>query len=285
MMRWECKRIGIVVKRNSKEALTTAREIVSFLNQKGLEPVNATLNKIPSNELGLSSEPQDFDEEICRVIVIGGDGTFLRVIQELTSKELSPVIMTIGAGRRCFYFDIDSSEATLYIDRFLKNDFLVQQYFLGSISIENEKTYSFLNEAVLVGDRARLARLEVYIGTTKLYDVFGDGLIISTSTGSTAYSLSAGGPVIEPSFASFVITPLASIQLSNRPVVISPLLEIRVLVRKDGVMPRLIIDGIDKGYVERGKTLYFKIYKKPLHVARFKWVRFYERTFERKTLY
>lgn len=284
-MRWECNKIGIVVKRNSKEAVSTATGVVGILKQRGLEPVNLKLNRIPSEELGISSKPMDFDEDICRVIVIGGDGTFLRVIQELTSKDLNPIIMTIGAGRRCFYFDLDSSEATLYIDRFLKNDFLVQQYFLGSVSIENEKTYSFLNETVLVGDRAKLARLEVYIGTTKLYDVFGDGLIISTSTGSTAYSLSAGGPVIEPSLISFVITPLASIQLSNRPVVISPLLEIRVLVRKDGVMPRLIIDGINKGYVERGKTLFFKLYKNPLHVARFKWVRFYERTFERKTMY
>lgn len=285
MMKWGCEKVAVVVKRNSKEAINTAKFVVDEIRRHGFSPLNPRLNNIPSRLLNIDSEPVDLSDEICRIVVVGGDGTFLRLVQELASLNLSPIIMTIGAGRRCYYFDIDSSEASDYLKSFLRNDFLAQHYFLGSLEIENGKTMAFLNEAVLVGDRAKLVRLEVYIGPSKLYDVFGDGLIISTSTGSTAYSLSAGGPVVEPGLLSFVITPLASIQLSNRPVVINPLLKVRVFVRKDGVMPRLILDGADKGYIERGKSLYFRIHPNPIYVARFKWVRFYERTFERKTMY
>lgn len=284
-MRWDCKKIAVVVKKNSKEAIKVARDMVNFLKKEGYQPINPTINNIPSDVLGIDMEPQKFEHDICRVIIVGGDGTFLRVLQELATQNLSPLIMTVGAGRRCYYFDIDSMEAMEYLHRFVLDDFLVQHYNLGSVIIENENTYSFLNEAVIVGDRAKLVRLEVFIGATKLYDVFGDGLIISTSAGSTAYSLSAGGPVVEPGLSSFVITPIAPIQLSNRPVVISPFLKIKVFVRKDGVTPRLIIDGIDKGHIDRGKFLSFKLHRKPVYVARFKWVRFYERTFERKTMY
>jgi len=284
-MKWNCEKVGIAVKHRSKEALSAGRLIAQELKRAGLKPVNLTANGIPSSLLGIDSQPEDLSPSICRVIVIGGDGTFLRLAQAIAEKRLAPLIMTVGAGRRCYFFDIDSSEASAYLEKFLKGDYAVQQYLLGSVREEGGGQLTFVNEAVLVGDRAKLARLEVYVGLSKLYDVFGDGVIVSTSTGSTAYSLSAGGPVVEPGLPAFVITPIAAIQLSNRPVVISSLLDVRVFVRKDGAAPRLIVDGIDKGYVERGKTLRFRLHPTPLFVARFKWVRFYERTFERKTVY
>lgn len=283
-MRWDCGRVAIAVRHNSVTALEAARRIVRVVKELGWTPVNPDFNGLPSSELGVDEEPLPPDRlGACRFVVVGGDGTLLRTIRHIPSVR-GIIFMTVGAGRRCFYFDIDTNEAEEYVRRFLRNDFAVQHYMLGRVLTPNIDR-AFLNEVVLAGDRAKLARLEVYVGTQKVYDVFGDGLIIATASGSTAYSLSAGGPVLEPLLRGFVVTPLVPIQLSNRPVVTSPFARIKVFVRKDGVRPRLIVDGFDAGLLEGGTELFVRAYEWPLVVARFNWVRFYERTFERPTLY
>ncbi len=276
-----CENIVVVVKRGSTTALEAARQVVDIAKERGYRVFLADENDTPdlADVLGVGLMSVS-DPRACKLVVIGGDGTLLRTAHKLGRN--SPDIMTIGAGRRCFYFDLDSDEGPGFVEAFLRGEYLVQYYMRMAVRLENGDETPFLNEAAIVGDRAKLVRLEVRVGGVKLYDVFGDGLIVATTPGSTAYSLSAGGPVVDQLHNSTVITPLNPIQLHLRPVVMDPYTPIGIYVRKDGTVPQLIVDGIPLGELTLGSRLKIRLHPKPLRLARFRWVRFYERTFERK---
>lgn len=276
----DCRNIVVVVKRGSNTALEAARQVVRLVGEEGYTPYFAVENGQPhvADALGVGQMSVS-DPRACKLIVIGGDGTLLRTAHRLGDN--SPDIMTIGAGRRCFYFDLDSREGPEYVGSFLRGEYLVQYYMRMRVLLGGIE-HPFLNEAAIVGDRAKLVRLEVRVGDVKLYDVFGDGLIVATTPGSTAYSLSAGGPVVDQLHNSIVVTPLNPIQLHLRSIVLDPYTPVSVYVRKDGTAPQLIVDGISKGLLDLGSRLKIILHPKPLRVARFRWVRFYERTFERK---
>ncbi len=281
----ECSNIGIVVKKNSNVAFTVAKKLIRELIDKGYDPILASENNIPIEKLGFNVRLLSLsDRELCKIIVVGGDGTLLRTAQLLGEND--PEIMTIGAGRRCFYFDLDSHEGPNYLDSFLKGEYLLQYYPRMKVKVSSTgENWVFLNEVALVGDRGKLVRLEVMVSDTKLYEAFGDGIIIATTPGSTAYSLSAGGPVVEMLHNSIIVTPMNPIQLHIRPVVLNPFSLVKVYVRKDGTKPVLIVDGMRVSNISLGSTIVFHMAPKPLRIARFRWVRFYERTFERKGVF
>ncbi len=277
----ECEWTGLIVKKNSDIALKTAIKIIEQakkVNEKIKLPAEEGLNK-NSFDAGIDYFSLEKDRP-CRIIVIGGDGTLLRLLQYPNVEDA--VIATIGAGRRCYFFDIDNTEINGFLKRFIQGDYI--EHRIWRLYIETKDGYmgKALNEVVIAGDNTRIIRLSVDMGHRRIFDISGDGVIVATTQGSTAYSLSAGGPIVDPLLTSMIITPLNPTQLHIRPIVVEPFSTVRITVPEQDTKPRLIIDGIYKKTIESDYKINIRLYEKPIRIARFRWVRFYERVFNEK---
>lgn len=173
------------------------------------------------------------------VIVVGGDGTILRTIQQMENP--APVL-GVNWGEVGFLADLDREDAPAFI-RNLATGFSVEERMRISLLRGNEPLGTALNEALIVTMRpAKMLRFTIIIDGVPAEQFRADGLMISTPTGSTAYAMSAGGPIVDPRIEGFLLVPLAPYLLSSRPHLISSRrnLEIRI----ESAQPAsLVIDG------------------------------------------
>ena len=176
---------------------------------------------------------------------IGGDGTFLTVAEKIRDRRIP--ILGINTGHLGFLAEVTTSGLEAAIERVLRGEYEVQERSL--IAIEDEQKqfslYPFaLNEvALLKYDNSSLIEVETRVEGALLANYLADGLIISTPTGSTAYSLSVGGPVLEPQSATICISPIAPHSLTVRPVVLRDDVTIEVYVRSRSGRFLLSVDG------------------------------------------
>lgn len=154
---------------------------------------------------------------------IGGDGTFLESVSFVRKKNIP--IIGINTGKLGFLANISREEITRAIDSLFKKDYQIEERALIEIESNNDIFGGFpyaLNDiTVHKNDTASMITIHAYINDEYLNSYWADGLIIATPTGSTAYSLSAGGPIVVPDSKSFIITPLATHNLTVRPIVVS----------------------------------------------------------------
>src|ERR1700676_3288014 len=181
-------------------------------------------------------------------VALGGDGTLLRLVRDLRGR-MKPV-MGINFGSLGFLTCFGGPEYVVAAKALAMGDYRVDERTMLEASIERkgQAIYSQigLNDVVVTrGERSRLVRLNLYIDQTHLTEYNADGLIIATSTGSTAYSLSAGGPIVMPNSGVFVVTPICPHVLTNRSVIVSnkSTVEIEVSDQDDPVY--LAVDGRD----------------------------------------
>lgn len=174
------------------------------------------------------------------VISIGGDGTVLRGIQKM--KDPLP-ILGINMGTIGFLVDVNPDDSLAVIDKALAG-FEVEERSRLSIKINNEVLPPATNEAViLTASPAKMLSYTIYVDKSRLEDLRADGAVFATPTGSTAYAMSAGGPIVDPRVDAAVIVPLAPFKLSARPWVVPASSEIRVeltIPRKEAV---IVVDG------------------------------------------
>ena len=177
------------------------------------------------NKLGIdASDIETFDEicpEVDIAVSVGGDGTFLRTAKLIAQRDIP--ILGINTGRLGFLSDIPSNEIYATIDCICNGDYRVEERANLHIECEGYEDYPYaLNEiAVLKHDIASMINIDVEINGELITTYWADGLIICTPTGSTAYSLSNGGPILVPQLNSFCITPVAPHSLNIRPIVVS----------------------------------------------------------------
>ena len=156
----------------------------------------------------------DMQNDIDLAIVIGGDGTFLKAARFYASS--STPILGFNVGRLGYLAQAKPDEIDLVVEKLKNNDFSIENRLMLKA---NDKCA--LNDVVIKGvNCARSSTMELYINDKKLCSYVADGLIISTPTGSTAYSLSAGGPVVSPDIDCFLIIPICPHTLNMRPVII-----------------------------------------------------------------
>lgn len=179
----------------------------------------------------------DFDVDL--VVAIGGDGTVLRTIQRL---EKQVPIIGINWGEVGFLADLEPNEVLTFFST-IKSGFTIEKRMRITISAGDEVLGTALNEALIITSRpAKMLRFSVHVDQMSAGTFRADGLLISTPTGSTAYAMSAGGPIIDPRIEGFLLVPLAPYMLSSRPLLVScerPL-EIRLESNKPAT---LVIDG------------------------------------------
>lgn len=207
-----------------------SRNATIFIEKKFLELMNSMLNN--SYNFKTFSSHSELDDSFDLFFTLGGDGTILRSITYIRDSNI-PVI-GVNIGRLGFLATIKKEEISEAIEALYENDFTIKERSLLSVKTlpENKeiKNLSYaLNEVTLSRkDTASMITIETYLDDEYLTSYWADGLIISTPTGSTGYSLSCGGPVITPQAKSYVLTPVAPHNLNARPLIIPDNTKIRM---------------------------------------------------------
>ncbi len=228
-------KISIFPNFNNDGVLQTCEEICKELDKLGVEYSVAKCNE--SDETGTLPLFFDTDEliENCDiVIVVGGDGTTLNVAKAASLH--NKLTLGINAGRLGFMSGLERDELSL-LNRLVSGDYEVEERMMINARLMSENgTQDFicLNDAVITrGDLARLIDVTVKSDGRVITKNRADGMIIATPTGSTAYSMAAGGPVVSPDNSCFVVTPICPHSLVNRSIVFSSDKELEITVEND----------------------------------------------------
>jgi NAD+ kinase len=187
------------------------------------------------------------------IIVLGGDGTLLSVARLVRDYEVP--ILGVNLGGLGFLTEITLEELYRVLERVIQGDFITDERVVLNAAVirrgERMAEFTVLNDAVInKGALARIIDLETTINGEYLTTFKSDGLIISTPTGSTAYNLSAGGPIVYPSLHSVIITPICPHTLTNRPIMVPDDVEVRVILKAKQQEVILTLDGQQGFYLE-----------------------------------
>jgi NAD+ kinase len=202
------------------------------------------------------------------ILVFGGDGTMLGVVRQIDGSP-APVL-GINVGRLGFLTEVSSRDLASALDRIWVGDFVIEtRPLIEAIGHCGERPIqmSALNDIVIShGAVSRLIELTVSVNDKLLTRYRGDGLIVSSPTGSTAYSLSAGGPIISPGAAVFAITPICAHALSNRPVIVSLSSAIRVELSSKGMDTIVAADGQLQANLAAGDSITIRRSRRKVHL-------------------
>ena len=241
----EIKSVGIVVKPNHQEAWETACELSEWFQQRGISPIGRPRAEAEVCDIE-TVEVKKFRDEADLIVVLGGDGTMISTAR-LTGKRQA-IVLGINYGSLGYLTEFRIEEMFDALESILKGDF--ESDVRVMLDIEhwrgNEKLAAgrVLNDVVI--NKAALARIievEVELNGQHVNSYRADGLIVSTPTGSTAYNLSAGGPIVYPSMNAVVLTPICPFTLTNRPIVIPDESEIILKLASNSGEVVLTLDG------------------------------------------
>jgi len=255
-MGWTMNRIGIIAKKNKPEAVAIARHLVEWLRPKKIEVyTEEEIGKLLSPALWKPIQREAIPTDMEMIIVLGGDGTLLSVARQVWNKNIP--ILGVNLGGLGFLTEITLDELYPVLERVLRDDFEINERDVLNVEVirrgERIAEFIVLNDAVInKGALARIIDLETTIDGEYLSTFRSDGLIISTPTGSTAYNLSAGGPIVFPSLHTIIITPICPHTLTIRPIIIPDHVRIRALLKSRNEEVTLTLDG------QQGFTLEFE---------------------------
>jgi NAD+ kinase len=204
------KTVGIVARFDKRKAIKLAEKLAKFLKEKGLEVyVEDSLTEktnIEGTSVPLKKMKTDF------IITIGGDGTILRTCVSIPKPE--PPLFTINMGVRGFLTEVDPKKAFTALDKCLKGEFKIEKCMKLAIKADELPFPDALNEVLVSADEpAKLLYTRILKDKEPILNCQADGLMVATQTGSTGYSLSAGGPVLDRDVDAFVLTPVCSLSV------------------------------------------------------------------------
>ena len=252
--------VGIVSKPNSAAAANIVPVLIEWLRGRGMAVRIDEQTALYAGPAGRSSGlPREEVPESCDlVIVLGGDGTLLAAARAIGRRETP--LFPVNLGSLGFLTAIAIDELYPELERAFRGEHRIAKRRLLATEVVRDgqvvAAYEALNDAVLTkASIARMIDLDAHVDEQFVCAYKADGLIISTPTGSTAYSLSAGGPIIFPSVPAICITPICPHMLTNRPVLVPETSVIRVISRSPGESVFLTIDGQVGNLIRDGDTL------------------------------
>jgi len=262
-MKEKIKKVGIVVKPH-KEVMFYLKKTIKILKKNKIEFI---LENIAANLLGLKSRVSrnKIANNVDIIILIGGDGTFLSVAPQAVENGIPIAGFNLGALGFLTELSKDTLESCL--NDIFSNRLKVSERKLLEIDFKGKK-YIALNDVVISkGNIARIIKLKLEIDGSEVAQIRADGLIISTPTGSTAYSLSAGGPIVTPKVNGIIITPICPHSLTFRPFVIPDQSAIKVTLISETTRVFLTLDG--QRVIPMSTADYFgtNIYSKKLKIV------------------
>tara|TARA_B100000686_G_scaffold229895_1_gene237276 strand:- start:1601 stop:2470 length:870 start_codon:yes stop_codon:yes gene_type:complete len=208
--------------------ISIARQCLEVLSNRGVKVlIDKSLSKLKSKDLSISSSDYLISKSKL-LIAIGGDGTMLNCSRNYGSRGIP--ILGINLGNLGFLADIDPKDITSSLLRVIDGDFSEdKRFFLEGFVLGNKEKFLALNEVVVhSGKVAQLIEFNLFIDDKFVYRQRADGLIISSPTGSTGYSLSGGGPIVHPNVSSIILMPMLPHTLSTSPLLVEAGTKIRV---------------------------------------------------------
>ena len=228
------KRIGLLGRFHKEQSQLLAKRLLSFLTSKGLSVIVSRELAETLGQVDCESVDESEMGPFCDLaVVIGGDGSMLGAARALVDYQVP--LLGINRGRLGFLTDIMPEEAEAKVAEVLSGEFDRESRFMLAMTVQRDgknigQGYA-MNDVVLhPGRTSHMVHFELYVDDQFVYSQSSDGLIVSTPTGSTAYALSGGGPLMHPSLNAIVLVPLNPHTLSSRPIVVSGDSEIKLVV-------------------------------------------------------
>jgi len=243
-------RVGFVIKPHAPGVEAVLRGLVDYLGEKG---VSSVLEDAAARKLGRARgvAREALPEKVDLVVVLGGDGTLLSVAHKAARAGVP--VMGVNLGRLGFLTEIPVGEARLALDSMLTGE--AESVISPRRLIEarcRRKVHLCLNDVVInKAALSRMVQIAVRIDGKEIAVLKADGVIVSTPTGSTAYSLAAGGPIVQPRVPAIVLSPICPHTLTFRPMVISADSTIGLKLITDGEEVYLTLDGQRGGHLEK----------------------------------
>ncbi len=239
------KRVGIIAKPHKPEARTVLQELIPWLEARGVEAV------LDEDTAGLAGMPGgqgkvDLPGLVDLLLVLGGDGTLLSVARLVGARDVP--ILGVSLGGLGFLTEVSLEEIYQTLDAVFQGTYEVSQRILLSVTVHRQgeriAEYVALNDAVInKGALARMIELETHIDGQYVTTFRADGLILSTPTGSTAYCLAAGGPIVYPTLRALVVAPICPHMLNFRPLVIPDAAKVEIVQGPANENAYLTLDG------------------------------------------
>lgn len=239
------KQVGLVVNLRKARGGRFLDILVEWFEQRGVKvvlPQTTELMYIPP----FGCPEIDFQEEVDLIMTLGGDGTLLGVARQVADKGIP--ILGVNLGQLGFLTDLEMPDLFPCLEKLVEGDYEIEPRMMLDAQILREgspvKNIIAFNDVVIAkGPISRIIRLETYVGSNYLATYRADGIIVASPTGSTAYSLSAGGPIVNPELEVMIVTPICPHTLHARPFILSDNQEIRIIMRTDTSEVMLTIDG------------------------------------------
>ncbi|MHB8542777.1 MAG: NAD(+)/NADH kinase [Leptospirales bacterium] len=236
--------VGIFTKpHRSEEIRSILLELLPWLRKQGIATLLDTDGaRTLSDEKGL--EKQDIASRSDLILVMGGDGTLLAAARVLGERQISsdntsriPPILGINLGNLGFLTEVQTSELFEVLKQILSGHYTTEDRMMLKTRIirhgQSTGDSHVLNDVVInQGSKARLVEFDIYMDALFVTSLKGDGVIFSTPTGSTAYNLSAGGPIVHPEMEGIIMTPICPHTLSHRPLLLPEQVRLEILIKK-----------------------------------------------------
>lgn len=251
------KRVGMLLRPSTPELKEMFFEAKRIFESRGIEVI---IDNISGGMIDVMGQPF---EMLCQnsdfLVTIGGDGTLISAVRRSYRYQLP--VLGIHAGKLGFLADLDFAELEIFVDKMLAGEYRIDQRAVLQATITTpvgqSEIFAF-NDIVLTRPSiAKMIRLETFVDGRSFNTYYGDGVVISTPTGSTAYNLSAGGPVLFPLTQVFALTPICPHSLTQRPVVLPGHFEIEMKTPDASAL--VIIDGQDLVEISECDTVHIKL--------------------------
>jgi NAD+ kinase len=253
------RRIGFAYNPTIEDAAELRERAAGWCRMRGVEQWAA-----PAGELATLIERLPSTDIL---VVLGGDGTFLRAAQAVAVVDVP--LLGVNLGKVGFLSKAEAHELEPVLDKLLAGDYVLRERMglTGAIlpaGRPSTTTFSALNDIVVArGALARVVRLDVTIDESHLATFVADGLVVSSPTGSTGYSFSAGGPILDPQSRNLVVTPIAGYLSAIRSIVVSPLQVVRCRVL-DALEALVSIDGREDRHIQVGDIVEVRAMERPI---------------------
>ena len=237
-------KIHVICKRKKEDAVSLAARIIEIYGEK----IDVFVDEESARSLGYERqfEIEQVGEGASLIIVLGGDGTLLSVARNLKGRDVP--ILGVNLGGLGFLTEISPDELPEMLEKVIKGDYDISKRIMLDVTVKRDenKVFDFiiLNDAVITKDAlARIIDIETYVNDEYLTTFKSDGLIFSTPTGSTGYSLAAGGPILYPSMKNIIVTPICPHMLTNRPIILPEEVTIKAILQARDEKVVLTLDG------------------------------------------
>lgn len=241
-------KLGIIPNINKDKDLNITGSILYWLANKDIELLleSDIAEKLDYKSGGFNRDAIYATSDV--VLVLGGDGTILNIARQ-SSKYQVP-LFGINLGHLGFLAEAEISDMYLSMEKIITGDYFIEKRMMLEACVDGSDMYTkeltALNDiSVIKGMHSRMIAFSVFINDSFFELYSADGIVISSPTGSTAYSLSAGGPIVSPELKVLIITPICPHTLHNRPIVVSEKDEVRIEICDDNPEVMLSVDGQD----------------------------------------